>query len=133
MSDQQREQHDAGRTMDLSKSLARIGIACKMLLLLLRRHTWVGDGWFARPMDVLHRHRLQGLVATIGGRWLVRRCSGEAPGVGAIATLAYAAVGRARIFEQDRAMAHVFKFMCLHGRFVVCRFSREPLWLQRIL
>jgi hypothetical protein len=67
-------------------------------------------------MYVLHRYRLQGLVATIGGRWLVRMCSGEAPGVGAIATQAYAAVGRASTIEQDRAIAIFFKLVCLHRR-----------------
>ena len=55
-------------------------------------------------------------VLVAGGRWLVRMCSGEAPGVGAIATLACAAVGRARTFEQDRAMAIFFKLVCLHRR-----------------
>ena len=63
--------------------------------------------------------RLQGLVATVGALagdgWLA--CvRGGAPGVGAIATQAYAAVGRASTIEQDRAIAIFFKLECLHRR-----------------
>ena len=60
--------------------------------------------------------RLQGLVATIGGRWLVRMRSGWRLGWGQLQRWPMLQSAERAHFEQDRAIAIFLKLVCLHRR-----------------
>ena len=60
--------------------------------------------------------RLQGLVATIGGRWLVRMRSGRRLGWGQLQRWPMLQSAERAHFEQDRAIAIFLKLVCLHRR-----------------